>query len=243
MSKAQRLDFGQLVEERMALFLVPDARFDMDLSWFIPGFATAADAVDRLVENETFKRAARLFITPDNGLAPLREAAIRMGKTVIMPTYGLRRGFVQIDGEKIDPSLAKYASWLDGLDTFSKPVSLDELRNAPAIDLIVTAASAISAAGQRFGMGSQYLDLEYPLLAAVGSVDGKTPIFAIAHEAQYWPQVLSEMPTDVCVDLIFTPDRVLTVTKLGERPTKIRWDLVNGKLPDEPYFASSRHLF
>jgi len=215
----------------------PDARFDLDLSWFIPGFADAGTAVERLTALDSYRSASTLFVTPDNGLARLREQALRDGKTLVLPSYGLRRGFVALNGKAIDPSLARYASWLDGLATFGRPVSLDELGTNYRFDLIVTAASAISSAGQRFGMGSGYLDLEYPILAAIGTVTAMTPIVALVHDQQYWPETLPTCLSDVCADVIVTPNTVRSVVEAGMRPTAIDWSIVNPALADEPYFA------
>lgn len=134
------------------------------------------------MSSEASASAARLFVTPDNALASLRERALKDGKTIVMPTYGLRRDFVVLDGKSIDPSHTKFASWLDGLDTFARSISLEELASSPTVDLMVTVASAISLSGQRFGMGSQYLDLEYPILAAIGAAERDTPIVAVAHD-------------------------------------------------------------
>ena len=219
----------------------PDARFDRDFSWFIPGFADAAIAAERVVELASYRAARTLFVTPDNGLAPLRAAAIRDRKTLVLPTYGLRRGFVRIDGAAIDPALATYASWLDGLEQFGRPVSLEALASEIRIDLVVTAAAAISTAGQRFGMGSSYLDLEYPILSRLGCTSDATPIVAIAHDAQVWPATLRERATDICADVIVTPTAIHPCPS-RQRPTAIRWELVDPNVADEPYFAALRDL-
>lgn len=233
----QREAASAAIDARMRQLVEPDARFDVDLSWFIPGFADAGMAVERLTALDAYRSANSLFVTPDNGLTRLREQALRDGKTLVLPSYGLRRGFVAIDGKSIDPALAQYASWLDGLATFGRPVSLADLAAGYHCDLIATAASAISSAGQRFGMGSAYLDLEYPILAAIGTVTAATPIVALVHDQQYWPEALPTCPTDICAEVIVTPTTVQSAVGAGMRPTAIDWSLVNSALANEPYFA------
>ncbi len=240
-SDPERLAAAAQVAAAMEAHALPDARFDRDFSWFIPGFADAAIAAQRLVGLDIYRAAATLFVTPDNGLAPLRAAAIRDRKTLVLPTYGLRRGFVLIDGSAIDPALATYASWLDGLELFGRPISLEALASNIRFDLVVTAAAAISTAGQRFGMGSAYLDLEYPILSRLGCTTVATTIAAIAHDAQIWPAKLPDRATDICADVIVTPT-ALHRCEFRERSTAICWDLIDPKLADETYFAAMGDL-
>jgi 5-formyltetrahydrofolate cyclo-ligase len=236
MTEPQREAAYAVIGERMRPLVEPDARFDRDLSWFIPGFAEAGTAAERLLALDPYAAASTIFVTPDNGLAPFREAALRDGKTLVLPTYGLRRGFVAIDGRTIETALARYASWLDGLATFGRPVSLGDLARY-RLELVVTAASAISSAGQRFGMGSAYLDLEYPILAAIGAVSDEAPVAALVHDDQYWPEPLPDCPTDIRADLIVTPTTTRRIDVPGRRPTGIDWRLVDPALANEPYFA------
>lgn len=241
-SDPERLAAAAHVAAAMAPHALPDARFDRDFRWFIPGFADAAIAAQRLVGLDIYQTAATLFVTPDNCLAPLRAAAIRDRKTLVLPNYGLRRGFVLIDGSAIDPALATYASWLDGLELFGRPISLEALASDIRIDLVVTAAAAISTAGQRFGMGSAYLDLEYPILSRLGCTTDATPIVAIAHDAQVWPATLQERSTDICADIIVTPTTTRACPS-HERSTAVHWDLVDVELASEAYFAAMHDLF
>ena len=105
--------------------------------------------------------------------------------------------------------------------------------------MVVTAASAISTAGQRFGMGAAYLDLEYPILNRLGCTSDAAPIVAIAHDAQVWPGELQERATDICADIIVTPTAERRCTPRA-RSTSIRWDLIDPSLASETYFAVLR---
>ena len=102
------------VRARMMEVALPDSRFDMDLDSFIPAYAGVDSSSEGVASRPEFAAAATVFITPDNSMQVLRHLALAAGKTVLIPTYGLKRGFLKLDPTSFDPSLALYASWGDG---------------------------------------------------------------------------------------------------------------------------------
>jgi 5-formyltetrahydrofolate cyclo-ligase len=67
--------------ERHAL---PDSRFQLDFSQFIPDFPGSDAAARRLTADTAYQRARYLFVTPDNALNSFRRQAIADGKTMLI---------------------------------------------------------------------------------------------------------------------------------------------------------------
>ena len=224
------------IEEAMRAVAIPDARFGCDFTRFIPGFPGADAAAALLAAEPAYRDARSIFVTPDNGLIPFRARALADGKTLVLPSYGLHRGFLVVEGGTVPPDDALYAAWLDGLDHFGREISLGELRARDRFDLVVTGASAITPAGQRFGMGHAYLDLEWGILDALDAVSQATPVAAIVHDLQFTDLLFEIADTDVLADLIATPTRLVR-TVPRPRPSGLRWDLIDPDIAAAPAFA------
>ena len=207
----------------------PDSRFHWDFSSFIADFEGNEAATDRVLALDAWARASRVFITPDNSTELLRRAAIRAGKTLLVTTYGIRRGFLQLEPGRVPADEVSYAATLDGLDHYARPVSLADLRGGEPLALLVTGGSAISRNGIRFGKGHGYFDLEWAMLSEIGLTSPATEIVDIVHDEQVVDEDLAGEPHDVAVDWIVTPTRTVHVQLDGARePGRVFWDLVPG---------------
>jgi 5-formyltetrahydrofolate cyclo-ligase len=147
------------------------------------------------------------------------------GKTLVVSTYGIYRGFVLLEPDGIEPHERLYASWLDGLEHFGRPITLEEIAARGRFDFMVTGASAVSLNGVRFGKGHGFFDMEWGMFTDVGVADEATPVTAVVHDVQVVDEPLEPSATDILVDAIATPTRHLTIER-GKRPRGIRWDLV-----------------
>ncbi|WP_423065083.1 5-formyltetrahydrofolate cyclo-ligase [Devosia sp. CN2-171] len=213
----------QDIRARMMQVALPDSRFDMDLDSFIPAF-TGVDTASRSAAGQSpFIRAKRLFITPDNSMQELRHLALAAGKTVLIPTYGLKRGFLKLDPARFDPALALYASWGDGGEHFGTFVPIPELPGIGRIDLCLVGAAAVTTSGLRFGMGHRYFDVEWNIFAAAGLVSDATPVWTVVHEAQVIEATNAGGLDEVPVDMTFTPDRTIAMPQAA-RPAVLRVD-------------------
>ncbi|MEU6645048.1 5-formyltetrahydrofolate cyclo-ligase [Saccharomonospora sp. NPDC046836] len=206
----------------------PDSRFHWDFSSFIADFAGSDAATARILQLPAWQQAERVFITPDNSTELLRREAIRAGKTVLATTYGIRRGFLQLDPADVPPHEVSYAATLDGLDRYATPTPLARLRGGEPLRLLVTGGSAISRNGIRFGKGHGYFDLEWAMLSEIGLTTGESEIVDIVHDAQVVDEVLTGEPHDVPVDWIVTPTRTIHVPDHGREPGRVRWELLPG---------------
>lgn len=96
---------------------IPASRFHLDFHSFIADFQGSAGATARLTCHRYFTRADTIFITSNNCLWGLRYAALAAGKTVLVTTYVIRRGFVVLDPTVVQSEAQRrLASYLDGME-------------------------------------------------------------------------------------------------------------------------------
>jgi 5-formyltetrahydrofolate cyclo-ligase len=218
----------------------PDSRFHLRFSAFIPDFEGSEDATRKLLERLAIDGAApgsrgtpaHLMVTPDNSLTGLRQRLIEAGCSLVVPSYNLARGFRHFAPGTVAPGLARYASWLDGVEHFGRAVSLSDLAALGRFDAVVTGSSAVALSGVRFGRGHGYFDLEWRLFAELGLVDERTPVATLVHDLQVLERPLMASPDDVPVDLIATPTRVLQVSRPPVRPRRVDWSLIDDDMVD-----------
>lgn len=206
----------------------PDSRFHWDFSSFIADFDGNEQATALLTDLDVWRTAERVFITPDNSTERLRRAAIRAGKTLLVTTYGIRRGFLQLDPGKVPADEVSYAATLDGLDAYARPVTLDELSGGPLLPLLVTGGSAVSRNGIRFGKGHGYFDLEWAMLSEIGLTGPQSVVIDIVHDEQYVDEHLDGEDHDVPVDWIVTNLRTIAVPHPNRQPGTVRWEMIPG---------------
>jgi len=195
--------------ERLARVARPDSRFDLDISRFIPDFEGREICDELIVDLDQYKRSGLVFVAPDNSLQSLRESALGEGKRLIVPTSGMRRGIVALDGKTIPPRSRALAAVLDGMERFAQPLDLRGLRALGRIDLVVTGAVAVTEQGVHIDSGTGMFCLEWMLLAHLGVVNVQTPVVASVHACQVVPALVARSDTDAVVDLIATPGGLL----------------------------------
>lgn len=203
---------------------VPDSRFHFDFGEFIADFEGGGAAVQRLVDHRCYQRSNFVFVTPDNCLDRLRLKALQDGKTVLMTTYSIKRGFWLLDPKTISPDIYLYASTLDGMERVAQPVGLDEIAKMPAIDCMVTGTGAINMDGVRFGKGHGFFDVEWGMLYQLGRISTTTPAAAVVHDCQVLEETLTPDVFDTVADVIFTPTRTIEVSNPHKPTVGILWD-------------------
>lgn len=219
----------QRIWERLKDVARPDARFHLKFSEFIPDFEGVETATDQLLALEGFAKANLVFVTPDNSMIELRRRLIMSGTPFIMPTYGMQRGFLLLEPGSVPPGLEKAAAWLDGMEHFGRPVSLEDLTHIGRFDVIATGASAVSIDGVRFGKGHAFFDLEWGMFTDLGLADEQSPIVAAVHDVQIVEERLNVSDKDIALDFIATPSRLIEVTRNRHRPRGIRWNDVSAE--------------
>lgn len=203
---------------------VPDSRFHFDFGEFIADFEGGEAAVQRLIDHRYYRDADFVFITPDNCLDRLRLQALRDGKTVLMTTYSIKRGFWLLDPATISTDLYLYASTLDGMEKVARPVDLEAIKTLPPVEYMVTGTGAINMEGVRFGKGHGFFDAEWGILYRLGRIDANTPAAAVVHDCQVLDEKLTPDVFDTVADVIFTPTRTIEVSAPHKPTVGILWD-------------------
>ncbi len=197
------------------------ARFPFVPRRRIPNFSGADKAAKRLAEHPMFKEAQVVKINPDSPQRPLREMALRMGKTVVVPTPRLSKGFLIFRPSEIDEENYRDASMISRWGPFSKAVPLEKL---PQVDLIVTGSVAVTKTGRRVGKGHGYSDLEYAILRELGHRGA--PVATTVHDEQVVEEVPAEAH-DLRLDLVVTPGETWECGEGRGGPEGIDWELLS----------------
>jgi 5-formyltetrahydrofolate cyclo-ligase len=209
---------------------LPDSRFGWDFSSFIADYE-GSDACATKIRTRAARRGYdSWFVTPDNNLNILREQLIEEPTEFVMPTYGIRRGFLRLVPEDVPDGQAAFASTLDGMTRFASRIELGAMeRELPKLDCMVTGASFVTHDGLRMGKGHGFFDLEWAMMREVGLADEETDIVAVVHDVQVVDEPAGQelaASHDTIVDAIVTPDRVIEIDDAPPKPEGIRWPLL-----------------
>ncbi len=203
---------------------LPDSRFHLDFAEYIADFEGGEAAVERLTNHPHYQNAKIIFIAPDNCIERLRLKALEDGKTVLVTTYSIKRGFWLLEPDRIAPELYPYAAMLDGMERVGRQVSLEEIEALPSVDYLVTGTGAINHEGVRFGKGHGFFDAEWAILYTLGRITSDTPAAAVVHDCQLLSEKLYPDTFDTVVDVVFTPTRTIEVTDPQKPTCGILWD-------------------
>jgi 5-formyltetrahydrofolate cyclo-ligase len=195
----------------------------------IPNFRGAEGAADRLVELPEWQAADVVKSNPDSPQLPVRRRARHDGKTLYMavPRLTEDKPFVRVDG---DPTIKKALAQ-------GTPSRVEDLGH---VDLVVCGTVAVNREGVRVGKGGGYSDLELGLLIEAGLVDDATTIVTTVHPLQLLDEELPETEHDFRVDVVVTPDEVVT-TGARRRSPGIIWDHLDDETVEAiPVLAARR---
>lgn len=208
----------------------------------ISNFIGAEAAAERLRETDFWQAARNIKANPDSAQLPVRERALRDGKTVYMavPRLAEENPFFLLDPDDLADPPRKAAS-IAGATRSARRVPVDEL--AP-VDLVISGCVAVGTDGARLGKGGGFADLEFALASTAGLIGPETLVVTTVHELQV--RATGEIPTaahDAPVDLIITPERIIDArAERGPRPADgVRWDeLTKEKIESIPLLRALR---
>jgi 5-formyltetrahydrofolate cyclo-ligase len=199
----------------------------------IPNFVGAERAALHLQGLRIWREARAVKINPDAPQLPVRRMALREGKKVFMAVPRLRtlECFLELDPARLGQRALQAAS-IRGAERLGRPVGIEDV---PPIDLIVCGSVAVNAHGARVGKGEGFSDLEYALLAEAGRVGIRTPIVTTVHSAQMLAETIEMRAHDIPVDIVVTPDGVMTLRPAFPRPRGLYRDaLAPEKIAEVP---------
>ncbi|ORT54744.1 5-formyltetrahydrofolate cyclo-ligase [Streptomyces sp. CB03238] len=212
----------QLVRERVWDALEAAAAvYDSSVHGRIPNFRRAEEAAARLAALPAWQAATRVKAVPDKAQLPVRARALSDGKTVYMavPKLATPRPFYLLDPAAITIAPEEAASSRIAA-SIAPTVDVEDL---DPIDIVVLGSVAVNRDGARIGKGAGYSDLEYALLTEAGLIKPDTLIVTTVHPLQVVDGPVPTAEHDVSVDLIVTPDEVITCPT-PRRPNGILWD-------------------
>ncbi len=217
------------------------ARFPRPVYGRIPNFLGAEIAASKLSTTSIWRKASVVKVNPDSPQKHVRYRALVEGKTLIMPTPRLRKGFLLLDPKRIPVASYGHASTIRGAFIYGTRVDLDGL---PRVELIVAGSVAVSKDGSRLGKGGGYGEIEYGILRELGLVDESTPVVTTVHEIQVLDDgSIPRERHDLPVDMIVTPVRIIRTTKPFPKPKGIYWDLLpEERLKEIPLLSKLREL-
>jgi len=195
----------------------------------IPNFRGAEGAAERLAGLPEWQAADVVKSNPDSPQLPVRRRARHDGKTLYMavPRLTEDKPFVRVDG---DPTIKKALAQ-------GTPSRVEDLGH---VDLVVCGTVAVNREGVRVGKGGGYSDLELGLLVEAGLVDDATTIVTTVHPLQLLDEELPETEHDFRVDVVVTPDEVVT-TGARRRSPGIIWDHLDDETVEAiPVLAARR---
>jgi 5-formyltetrahydrofolate cyclo-ligase len=206
----------------------------------ISNFVGAEAAAERLRTTAAWGAARTVKANPDSPQWPVRQRALEDGKLVYMavPRLAEPDPFFLLDPDHLADSPRRAAS-IKGATASARTVAVEALE---PVDLVVTGCVAVSEDGIRLGKGGGFSDLEAAIAAEAGLFGADTVVVTTVHELQVLPSgAIPATDHDVRVDLVVTPERILSIDQPGARPQpRIRWEeLTEDKLAAIPVL---RHL-
>lgn len=213
----------QQVWQRLLQVARPDSRFHWDFNQFIPDFAGSERCADRIARTPEYEAANTLLVTPDNSLAALRTLSLQAGKDLVIPSYGLGRGFFWLPHEAVPPGQEAFAATLDGLEVYGQPYALTATRPAQHPQLLVSGASVLNKQGVRVGLSPSYFDLEWLVLADFGLIQLETPVMTVVHTCQVVELSCEPLSSALVTDWIITPEALYATHSRYPRPDPATW--------------------
>jgi len=155
-----------------------------------PNFVGASRAAERLMLTEAYLRADLILAGPDQVLKPIREAAMRSGKRLIMPHPDKAGQYVSLEG--LHPNQLKRVRDIARL---GKAVDL----TAIPVDLVLTGAVAVD---EKLGWVGKGYGFPYKELHSAA------PWATLAHIIMVFDELPCESERQM--DLIATPHQVMS---------------------------------
>jgi 5-formyltetrahydrofolate cyclo-ligase len=217
----------QAIRERLWAELAAAGVVEPDVAGYIPNFAGADQAAERLAASPVWKAATVIKAVPDSAQYPVRKRALEDGKLAYMaaPRLATVKPFYALDPRVLSVPPADAADPAVAART-APATDLDEMR---PVDLIVVGSVAVNDRGARLGKGAGYSDLEVGLLAEAGLISEQTTIVTTVDELQLVDEDLPELDHDFRVDMVVTPNRIIWCGH-PKRPEGIDWQALR---PDQ----------
>ena len=188
-------------------------------------FEGSGRAAQRLRSLKEYRRARTVMVMADEALCQARVNVLADGKTLLMASPGLRRGFIFLRPDQVairDRVRAVRGPQAHKHGPVVKPAE------GPRVDFMVTGAVAVDRDGRRLGSGKGLFDLAFLILLARDRIKADVKIAALVDATQ----VVDGVPCDdgdVSIDLVVTPGETIIADGRPGRPAYIDWDRLSSK--------------
>jgi 5-formyltetrahydrofolate cyclo-ligase len=177
------------------------AKFPLPCYGRIPNFVGAETAAERLRQLREWETAKVVFVNPDSPQRKVRENVLKNGKTLVMASPRLKRGFILVNSGDVK-GRERFASTIKGC--FRLGVETFDFQKP---DLVVEGSVAVDTHGHRLGKGGGYGDAEIKTLKRRF---GEVLVLTTIHDIQVVEAIPFE-EKDERVSVIITPTRVIRV--------------------------------
>jgi 5-formyltetrahydrofolate cyclo-ligase len=226
----------QAIRRRVWDLLVRERVVERGVHGYIPAFAGAEAAADRLAGLTEWRAAQVVKAVPDRAQQPVRERALRDGKLlyVAVPKLAAELPFFVLDPAGLGAAPAEAVSG-EHAARHARKVAVEDMRR---VDVVVCGSVAVNRRGSRLGKGAGYSDIAVALLQEAGRIGPSTVIATTVHPLQVIDDAVPETEHDFSVDLIVTPDEVIECEP-QRRPTGLYWNnLTAAKIAAIPVLAA-----
>lgn len=202
----------------------------------IPNFRGSEEAATRLGGLPAWQHARVIKAVPDKAQLPVRARALSEGKTLFMavPKLADPHPFYLLDPSALSIPPTEAASSRVAADIAPK-VGVDALQ---PVDMVVLGSVAVNRAGVRIGKGAGYSDLEFAFLTEAGLIGEHTVVATTVHGLQVVDGELPATAHDVGVDVIVTPEEIITCPS-PHRPSGLMWEHLDAqKIASIPVLAA-----
>ncbi len=165
---------------------------------------------EKLRQAPQYQAATTIMVSLHPSLHQVRLNAVTDRKRLVLPTPGLRSGFLSIGPRFVPPGKRNSAVQPYATNPFAAKIPYDP---PPAwhIDLLVTDSLMAGMDGGRLGDGTGHLDLQAAILITLGWTSRDFRIATVVPDSRI-VDTLPMKPSDMGVHLIVTPKRLVSTS-------------------------------
>lgn len=175
----------------------------------------------------SYRPAGVLFVSPSPLLHQIRINALLDGKKLVMPSPGLKDGFVLYKPFSLSFRDISYAVTLRGQSKYGERLG-DDCLSGLGVDLVITDTWAIDPGGNCLGDGHGFFDLSVAILSETRAISEKKTIIAIGASGQLLEDMIASDPWDVSMDALITEQGVVHFDHACQE-ISILWDKLSKK--------------
>ncbi|MEW6426776.1 MAG: 5-formyltetrahydrofolate cyclo-ligase [Thermodesulfobacteriota bacterium] len=143
-----------------------------------------------------YRGARTVFVSPSPLLGQVRINVLADGKNLLMPSPGLKEGFLLLAGSRVPRGRLAYAATPAGMAELGQRLDI-EFPERFLVDLLVHEVLAVDRQGCHLGDGQGFFDLSLAILAAAGGLAAGWQAVAVAPGNGLNEQDLPREPWDM----------------------------------------------